>query len=692
MENLTQFLPQEIIHAIGWTVLHSLWQALIVSALAGILLLTLRKKPSSYCYWVANLALFGVLIWAAITFCHLLSEQDSSALQTSFFNGSPYEKPSFKVALKSFFAGYFQMHLPLIVVLWLLGESIFTIRLFGGLYYLQRLQYSQLKPLGAEWQLKVERLSEGIQLKKTVQIAESLLARSPMVIGWMKPIILMPFGAINNLSVQQVEAVIAHELAHIKRNDYLLNLIQSVIETLFYFNPAVWWISSQIRTERENCCDDMAVSLVGNSLAYAKALASLQEIQHTAPAFALRFSKSKNQLLNRVQRILSQPQNKSSIMEKLSATFILMVAVWLLSANTSTSLKTAFDTKVAGVIVPPVSYDFNNSRLNDKVTLINVDTVPVEMKKELKTIIKKSNDEDVELSVVNGKIEKLKVNGRVIPEEEYAQYKHLLQELENVPPPPPAPSVNLEKVLPPPPPPPPALGIRGSRKIITERDKDRTIIIIENPGEKEPVKIVVKGGKKGSVIINEQEIKELKNGDKTIIIEKSQETPAYSSPRLFIPKEGHALRLRVAPRDEEVFKFRFDADSVNIRGEPRLFYFRNYEYLPRHAPEIIIDGRRLDHFRGMLRERRPYFEWKELGENNERHLELDREELLKMREELRQNLDKVLEERENIINEHMKKAEDYLKKVEELQRQKKEKMKQEIEIEKKKNTEKRSIN
>jgi hypothetical protein len=147
-----------------------------------------------------------------------------------------------------------------------------------------------------------------------------------MVIGHLKPVILFPIGAINRLNPNEVEAILAHELAHVMRNDYALNIIQSVIEALFYFHPAVWWISAQIRAERENCCDDVAIELCGNSMTYAKSLVSVQEMAYYSPQMAMAFAgkSGKNQLLMRVQRVLNQPQNKTNIREKLIATCLLV--------------------------------------------------------------------------------------------------------------------------------------------------------------------------------------------------------------------------------------------------------------------------------------------------------------------------------------------------------------------------------
>lgn len=178
------------------------------------------------------------------------------------------------------------------------------------------------------WQDRMERLSKKLSLKRKVRLLESALVTVPMVIGWIKPVILIPVGAVNGLTMEQAEAVLAHELAHISRHDFLINLLQSLVEVIFYFNPAVWWISAVIRAERENCCDDIALGLCENRLAYAKALVVIQEQNKTrVPGMALAFSNRRKQMLNRIGRILNHPQNKSKIMEKFVITSLLILAL-----------------------------------------------------------------------------------------------------------------------------------------------------------------------------------------------------------------------------------------------------------------------------------------------------------------------------------------------------------------------------
>ena len=134
----------------------------------------------------------------------------------------------------------------------------------------------------------------------------------PTVIGWLKPVVLLPASALAALSPQQLEAILAHELAHIRRHDYLVNLLQTLVETLLFYHPAVWWLSRRIRIERENCCDDLAVSLCGDPVAYANALADLESLRsETAPTHHIAMAATGGALLQRVRRLLGAPSSHS---------------------------------------------------------------------------------------------------------------------------------------------------------------------------------------------------------------------------------------------------------------------------------------------------------------------------------------------------------------------------------------------
>ncbi len=341
MENA--FFSPTFYQAIGWTVIHSLWQATAIAILTAIVLILLRKHNAKVRYLLANMALLTVMLSAIVTFAIYYNETSHSKEEVS------QVPPSDGLTIEGLTAEgltneqtpilsaqgmktYFNRHIYLIVTVWAMGVALFILRLLGGVSYVYYLKSRLNFPADEYWQSTLQDLSKRIGLNKTVDLLESAMVRSPLVVGYLKPVILFPIGAINHLSTEQVEAVLAHELAHILRNDYIFNILQSVMEALFYFHPAVWWLSTQVRTEREHCCDDLAVQLCGNSIEYAKSLVLLQEIQHFAPQMALGFAtQRKQQMLYRVQRMLNTAQNHSNVMEKIVATLLLLFVVLALS-------------------------------------------------------------------------------------------------------------------------------------------------------------------------------------------------------------------------------------------------------------------------------------------------------------------------------------------------------------------------
>lgn len=508
---LKEIISENFIHALGWTVIHSLWQAIFIALGMALVLLALRKKTAWARYWVANIALILVLFTSAYTFFDLYQIADSHSdsnlsliinEQTAavLFGGG--DASYFQQFLQQF-QQYFNEHLPLIVMVWVIGAAFFVLRLFGGLAYVQYLKYNFNSPLSGYWEEQLEGLKNKININRGVELVESALVKVPMVIGYFKPIILLPIGIVNQLEQEQIEAILAHELAHIYRHDFLLNILQSVVEVLFYFNPAVWWISANIRTERENCCDDIAVRLCGSSLAYAKALVSIQEMNMAAPSFAMTFAgkRQKHQLLNRVKRILNQPQNKSNIMEKFIATCLLLGAIIFMSVQANASYDPLNENGDMVVVeletVPVIEKVIVQPHL--KSHHITADTVP----DSPKTFRKRYDDSDVEVTIKDGEVVKLKIDGKKIPKEEIDEHVGTVEDLFDrkntwhvMPAPPappapfapaPAPDVEFFPVVPAPPAPPapPSFNFEfDNPKIITKKlgEDGNTFMIIEGEG------------------------------------------------------------------------------------------------------------------------------------------------------------------------------------------------------------------
>lgn len=340
-------------NAFGWMVIHSVWQATVIAIVAGLALILLQKKSAQIRYIVANTALISVLVVAMATFYFYFEKSNNVApevanviekakTQTIVFQQNTKEleelgqnadikNPKSEIAGPlsiETFKSYFTRHLPLIVTIWLLGVTVFILRLLSGISYTAYLRNKMNFPTDDYWLEMLNHLKNKIGLHQTIDLVESALVRSPIVVGHLKPMILFPIGAINRLNPDEVEAILAHEIAHILRKDYLFNIIQSIIEALFYFHPAVWWLSSVVRSERENCCDDVAIKMCGNAMIYAKSLVSVQEMAFYPSQMALGFAGTKkNELLIRIQRILNQPYKNINNMEKLIATIIIIASL-----------------------------------------------------------------------------------------------------------------------------------------------------------------------------------------------------------------------------------------------------------------------------------------------------------------------------------------------------------------------------
>ncbi len=431
MDFISSIISKELVYALGWTVVHSLWQAVGVAFIMAGVLLALQKHSSNLRYRLTCGALLVVLALAVFTFFDLYQfarhknviEITQLALAPSADATPVLAETQVIPTLLERITSYFNDHLPLIVSVWLLGLSLFMIRLIGGLAYLDHLKTNYTYPLESHWEDMLEYLAEQLPIKRTVELMESALVQVPIVVGHFKPIILMPVGAVNGLTVEQVEAILAHELAHIARNDYILNVVQSVIEALFYFNPAVWWISANIRTERENCCDDVAIQLCKNKLTYAKALVAIQEMNQAAPNLAMAFGKRKGQFLNRIRRILNQSQNQSDMIEKITATGLLLAVL-------------------LGLTVSATQPDYDKLSVVEAPDLAVIeDTLP---QKGTMNFTGRYNGQDVKTTVKNGKITYLKIDGKEIAQTAYKDYEPLVEEImENVPPPPPPPPVPM---------------------------------------------------------------------------------------------------------------------------------------------------------------------------------------------------------------------------------------------------------
>ena len=336
----------KLITAFSWMLIHSLWQGLVLAVIAGIALVLAKKAGAEYRY---NLAL--VLFTAFIALCGLtfiyewndgtgatgnlapLSGNIDVNVRGLFFNAH-----NVKQFLRST-VGYFSNNAPFIILIWFLVFLFKSVRMISCLAYNQRIKNYQVYAPSKIWTDKINGFAQQMGIRKAVKLLQSGYVKVPVVVGHLKPVILMPVGLLAGLPAEQVEAILLHELAHIKRNDYFVNFLQNVAEAVFFFNPGLLWISSILKEERENCCDDIALQQTGNKINLVQALISFKEHQLYGSAYATAFPGKKNYLMRRVARILHNKNNSFGTGEKVFFSVSAMVLSVLMASVAMAQVK-----------------------------------------------------------------------------------------------------------------------------------------------------------------------------------------------------------------------------------------------------------------------------------------------------------------------------------------------------------------
>ena len=308
------FLEQPWVERLGWTLLHFLWQGVLIAKLfAAARAFGGQALSPQARYRMACASLVAMALAPMATYWLIGMGSGFLPANASAWSARPFAAAYSSAAHTA--AGEWWVSLPAasrrilpwIVTAWLCGALAFSVRLAGGWALAARMRSAgTARPASVEWQRKIDDLIVRMRISRPVRVLESSLAQAPAVVGWLRPAILMPLGALAGLPAEQIEALLAHELAHIRRHDYLINLLQGVAEALLFYHPSVWWVSNEIRAERELCCDDVAVGVCGDALMYARALAT---VEAERPA-RLRTAMAANggSLVNRIRRLIDPSQ------------------------------------------------------------------------------------------------------------------------------------------------------------------------------------------------------------------------------------------------------------------------------------------------------------------------------------------------------------------------------------------------
>jgi len=311
-------------YALGWALVHFLWQGAALAVLLAIVLAATRPTAARARYALSLLTLGAMLVLPVATGLRLLQRAGdfapppsvqsqppvpSKATATSrqspapLPSADPITTPATTVAPAGrSLAQLLEPALPWLVVLWTIGVLALSLRLANGWLMTRRLRTEGTRETSPRLQEILARLAARLRVSRPVRLLESLVVEVPAVIGWLRPVILVPTSALTGLTPQQLAVLLAHELAHVRRYDYVVNVAQCVIETLLFYHPAVWWVSRRVRDEREHCCDDLVVQVCGDPHLYASALVDMERIRATTPRLAL--AATGGSLLNRVKRLI----------------------------------------------------------------------------------------------------------------------------------------------------------------------------------------------------------------------------------------------------------------------------------------------------------------------------------------------------------------------------------------------------
>jgi beta-lactamase regulating signal transducer with metallopeptidase domain len=374
--NISQLDGNMLVQALFRTFLHSLWEGVVVAILASIVIFCTRKAPASLRYNLFASLLILFLCAVTVTFIFQLGEFHVSAVYgagTAYIHskglaevhivehqavtGSVFQVPVIQ-SISERFNVYMDRWAPFLMGAWALIFLARCAQLTTAFYQIHRLRHTAIKVPDEEWIARTRQLAARLGINKPVRLLESGLAKTPLTIGYFSPMILMPIGVLCRLPADQLNAILLHELGHIRRHDYLVNLLQYLTEAIFFFNPATLWLSVLLKKERECCCDDLVLLHSDNRKSYFDALLSFYDYQ--AGRLAMPLGSNANPLLSRIQRMVSQQNNVLNGAEKM----LLLLGVIVISAFGFIGKK---DKNGAPFFAGPISQSTQNKQ---------VDTVP----------------------------------------------------------------------------------------------------------------------------------------------------------------------------------------------------------------------------------------------------------------------------------------------------------------------------
>jgi beta-lactamase regulating signal transducer with metallopeptidase domain len=376
MQTILHILRQDWINSLGWTLLHSLWQCAIIAASCALLLLFTKHFSANTRYLIALGSLMLSALISAITFYNY---QQASAEITIRSTKQVAAIPFFAEKHLFNLVSCINEHINSLVVIWLCGFLVYSLKALQDYRYCQQIKNQYIVSTPEQWQSLFATLVTQVGVNPRIELRISTFAIVPCAIGYFKPVILLPLAVLTGMTQAQVEMILLHELAHVRRQDYAIGLMQKIITTLFFFNPFLRWISNQIDKEREHACDDIAVATSNNPVLFAHTLKEFANMSiNQKPAMHITGNRL---LLTRITRLFNKNERTTKSRHSLVASLLIILSsvVVTVCANAKLENEKTISLNVADVAVQEVLLEVNkkcggNETLvandNEKITLV----------------------------------------------------------------------------------------------------------------------------------------------------------------------------------------------------------------------------------------------------------------------------------------------------------------------------------
>ncbi len=323
MKILSQLFSHEFNYAITWTIIHSLWQCTLIALFIAISYAFTKKSSASLRYWINCAGLLSCALTSGATF--YVNFYDSVVIEIVKTDYIAAVSPNISQVHFQTLSDFINQHINQIAFIWLTGFALYVSKYIAEYCYCQHIKNNRFTEPKQNLQKIFNDLKTTLNLHNNIQLRISHIVDIPCVIGHFKPIILLPVGLVLGLSAKQLEVILLHELGHVRRNDYLISGLQNLISVFYFFNPFARWISSKIDEERENACDDIAVSQCKDPLFYAHTLKEFAEMNNTySPAIAM--TGRKNLLFNRIKRLFISDASFAKTYGKLLTLMVFILA------------------------------------------------------------------------------------------------------------------------------------------------------------------------------------------------------------------------------------------------------------------------------------------------------------------------------------------------------------------------------